>query len=116
MTEKSKFQAYLRKNGFHVSEVLSRLDYIPHHYIDWNKNHNLISNISVCIFTGSTPGYCITFCFGGIQRKYRQKYINERAEICKKVFVCKTAKQAIKEYNIWHKTALEQLNSMKVIL
>ena len=120
MSEKSIFQKYLKDLGFSVSKVLSIFNCIPHYYIDRNKNHNLLDNISVCIWGGKgtpTGGLgCISFHFGGTQRKYRKKYIDDRAEICKKVFVCKTAKQAIKEYNIWHKTALEQLNSMKVIL
>ena len=115
-SEKIKFQKFLKEKGFHTSPVLSTFDLVPHYYIDKNKNHNLITNISSCIFEGSKGGYCITFYYGGTQRKYRQKYINIIAEIFKKVIVCNTAKQAIKEYTLWKKEATLELQAMKMIL
>ena len=49
-TQKSIFQAFLKKWGFRVSEVLSTFDLYAHYYIDKDKNHNLIDKISCCIF------------------------------------------------------------------
>jgi hypothetical protein len=119
-SEKTKFQNFLKEQGFHISPVLSTFDLVPHYYIDKNKNHNLINNISCCVFEAKTKtgsiGHCITFYYSGTQRKYRQKYINIIAEIFKKVIVCNTAKQAIKEYTLWKKEATLELQTMKMIL
>jgi len=117
MTEKHKFQYFLKRKGFRVTPVLSQFDIMPNYRKDKNKNRNLISNISCCIFQGKDTEKglgCVTFYYGGIQRDYRTKN-KYRAEILKKAVVCKTAKEAIREYEDWIEKSAEELEAMEII-
>ncbi|MFA5359328.1 MAG: hypothetical protein WC310_05965 [Patescibacteria group bacterium] len=118
-TEQIKFRSFLKQQGFRLSPVLSTFPLIAHHCIDVDKNHVIVKNISVCMFLGAETKDivgCVVFYFGGIERKYKQKYVNERAELQKRAIVCKTAKEAILQYNNWHKQSQNWLKTLKTIL
>jgi len=117
-TQKQIFRAYLKKNGFCLSSVLSTVQLVPHFYKDRDGNHNLVTNISVCIWGGSNtkPGGlgCVSFHFGGTQRRYRcrQSY---QAEFFKKAFCPKTAIEAIETFESWRETSTQAIKAWTLI-
>jgi len=111
-TQKQIFRDYLKKNGFHLSPVLSTISLVPHLYKDAGGNHNLVTNIDCCLFDGVDTKAgdlgCVTFYYGGTQRlKYHQRA--HSAELLKKAFCPKTAKEAITAFEVWRKATTQEL-------
>lgn len=119
MTEKAKFQNFLRTRHFTVSESYAYMPLVPHHYKDENGNHLLLSNTAVSMFDGvNTPEGglgCVCFYLGGIVRSKhcRNTY---KTEALKKVILPKTAKEAIQEFNNWVGRSLKTRQSWTKIL
>ena len=112
-TQKQIFRMYLKRNGFRLSSVLSTIQLVPHFYKDKASNHNLVTNISTCIFSGSDtkPGNlgCVTFYYGGTQRLKccRQAY---DVELFKRAFCPKTAVEAIEAFKVWQKVTRQTID------
>jgi hypothetical protein len=118
-TEKTKFQDFLKKIGFEISPVYNYSYFSPRCRKDSSGNVNIIDKISICIWEDSNNPKrkigCISFCYQGIERKFRHNYVNGQQFFYKEV-VCKTSIEAIKKYNDWSLWACSELNKMKFIL
>lgn len=117
-TQKQEFREYLKKNGFHLSPVLSTIQLVPHFYKDTNGNHNLVTNVSSCMFDGVNTKLgnlgCVTFYYGGTQRrKHCQRTYN--AELLRKAFCPKTVAEAIEAFELWHIESKQAIKSWTLI-
>lgn len=117
-TQKQIFRTYLKKQGFTLSPVLSTIQLVPHFYKDRASNHNLVTNISCCVFDGSNTKLgdlgCITFYFGGTQRLYRHQQTYS-AELFKKAFCPKTAAEAIEAFETWRAASKQATENWTLI-
>lgn len=122
MTEKEKFIDYLKKQGFKIADgiLMGTLNLIPHHRISKAGKHTLISNITIVNFdgVGTAKGDlgCVCYYYGGTQRKKHHRYVDQSAEILKRVECPKFAVSAITVYEQWRKETAQILDSWKVVL
>ena len=119
MTEKQQFIKYLKSKGFGISLVLNTLGLIPHCRKTTDGHYTLISNISCCLFDGCGTEKgdlgCVTFYYGGVIRhKYHRQSVS--AELLKKTFVPKTAKEAIGIFGQWRIESAKTLATWKTII
>ena len=103
-TNRQIFKQYLKEQGFHVSKILSTIQLVPHFYKDRDGNHNLITNISCCIwddkYTKKGDLGCVTLYFSSIcQLKHCHRAFD--SELLKKVFCPQTAEEAIQTFELW---------------
>ena len=117
-TQTKKFRRYLQKEGFKTTTVLSTIQLVPHFYKDRVGNHNLVNNISICIFGGSNikPGDlgCVTFYYGGTQRLHRERRAYQ-AELFKKAFCPKTVAETIKTFENWQIETRQKIRNWTLI-
>ena len=120
MTEKEKFQLFLREvRQFKTSDVYCHLALVPHHYKDTCSNHLLISNLTITMFDGvDTPEGdlgCVCFYYGGVIRNKHCRH-TRKSEALKRTILPKTAEEAIEEFDKWEKQTAKTIKNWKVIL
>ena len=103
-TDKQKFYAFMKKQGFKILGISGVLDLIPTYQKTEGGDYVLISGIWFCFFDGvDTPKGdlgCITFCYGGKKRSKYQRNAHQ-AEILKKSFCPKNLTEVKEEYKNW---------------
>jgi len=112
---------YLESIGFNNHGVLKSLPLIPSYYRTEKGDHFIASAIHVTNFAGvDTPEGelgCVTFSYHGKSRTKRCRYVNERPEMLKKVFIPKSADEAIQAYKEWNKSQQDFIkNNWKKVL
>ena len=120
MTAVTQFNKYLTSIGFNNFGVQKSKLLIPSHYKTSIGDHFIPSAIHVCFFGGSGTKDgdlgCVTFSYHGKYRNYRCRNTDDRPEVFKKAFVPKSAKEAITQFEIWHKEAMQEILTWKKVM
>ena len=120
MSEKQKFINYMEKQGFNIHEnFMGFYPLIPLHQKTTNGDHVLIKEIIFTNFDGSNTKKgdlgCLVFYYHGKKRKKYKRTLYQ-AEILKKSFCPKNAKEAIEEFDKWYKETKKIRKQWKIII